>query len=74
MNEWQPIETSPKDGELILACRAGYLPQTARYSSSLEYTGWITVDEDDDELFSAWVEYGYRYSPTHWMPLPEPPK
>jgi hypothetical protein len=76
MTEWQPIETAPKDGTLVLL----YGP-----------CGWDTnVDEYDDkmvrvgsyeEFFDKYVwlsdtanPYQDRILATHWMPLPNPPK
>ena len=63
---WQPIETAPKDGTHVLL----YWPTMSISSYPLvgfhhgdEY-GWEPVADRD---------YGEIY-PTHWMPLPEPPK
>ena len=60
MTDWQPIETAPKDGtEIIL---------TAQNSE-----GTWKVDVG---CFSAGIlwDWGWRFRPTHWMPLPPPPK
>lgn len=69
MMEWQPIDTAPKDGTRILVYDAFY-------------AGRIAVCQFDS--YFEWVERGADYatevwglgemSPTHWMPLPEPPK
>lgn len=70
---WQPIETAPKDGTLILLARpqgvwvgkwvpvfvSGYVPDNKWRSHLLNH----------DHLGAG----GYG-KPTHWMPLPEPPK
>lgn len=60
MNEWQPIETAPKDGESILA----WLPHLA-LPGCIYYSGghwrWVTNG-------------GWAGVPTHWMPLPPPPE
>ena len=57
---WQPIETAPLDGTEILA----YYDQSKTYHvMSRENDVWI---DDADQLVLTW--------PTHWMPLPEPPK
>ena len=65
MSEWQPISTAPRDGTRVLL---GY---------------------SEGDWIGAWVSYstvsngGYRLTfdemfdgvePTHWAPLPEPPK
>ena len=66
MSEWQPIETAPKNGTLILLY--GYECQTQWNvccwveEEEQGYTGWWNWD---------WPEYEI---PSHWMPLPEPPK
>lgn len=59
---WQPIETAPR-------------------GSSNEFLGW---DGDIvDKTWEGWEEFGkpvyvradwLSWEPTHWMPLPEPPK
>jgi hypothetical protein len=62
VTEWQPIETAPKDdGTKILA--------------------WF--DEAEQIIILWWFNEMWRFqgshvpplpAPTHWMPLPEPPK
>jgi len=65
MNEWQPIETAPKDGRRILV----YRPGKHKYS---------TVDIDFWQVnrapLNCWWHSPSDGQPTHWMPLPEPPK
>lgn len=65
MSEWQPIETAPKDGTVVLVwgthnrCPGNPRhPYPARWSN-----GWWLAEGN------AGIDYG-----THWMPLPEPPK
>ena len=61
--EWQPIETAPKDETEVLACRAG--------KKWRQVLGWQWGSGGCD----GWYNSGGRnYDPTHWMPLPEPPK
>lgn len=70
MSEWQPIETAPKDGRWILAA-------------------WYHDDADDFGVAVGCVRYAGQHvwrekegtgvdsavgAPSHWMPLPEPPK
>jgi len=61
---WQPIATAPKDGDLLLlyserdGVRAGYWDDNAML--------WVS---EASQYFTA-----CRTSPTHWMPLPSPPK
>lgn len=68
---WQPIETAPKDGTAILATGGG-LDDSVQIISYLEHVGaWetseVTLDDRDDEAD------GYS-RPTHWQPLPTPPR
>jgi hypothetical protein len=56
--DWQPIETAPKDDET-----------------------WVLAFNGDEYAVCIWTgeywsdnEYMMRPQPTHWMPLPEPPK
>ena len=60
--EWQPIETAPKD-ELILVGPTKRMGICVAMHCSCD--GWVT------ETCVEWVTI---YTPTHWMPLPEPPK
>lgn len=65
--EWQPIDTAPMDGTLILTCNIGfYYPQCGVWASyHPNATGkecWRTTDV-----------CGNKLNPTHWMPLPDPP-
>jgi hypothetical protein len=59
---WQPIETAPKDGTLILACLGKTMKIVVWYPVLKE---WGNPQE--------WGDDG-TWKPTHWMSLPEPPK
>ena len=67
MSEWKPIDTFPirkaKKGDFILI----HCPDLKR--KVLEaYCDW------GDAIGYYWTDAnGEVYSPTHWMPLPEPP-
>jgi len=64
--EWQPIETAPKDGTDILVA----FPKNV---------GWLQIVRWwEKKTGFQWVD-GYTCkriwnSPTHWQPLPPPPK
>lgn len=69
---WQPIETAPMDGTWILAIIEGdhpvhrepYTPIVVKWDSN----SW------SDEIVNEYGEQNLsNWSPTHWMPLPEPP-
>lgn len=59
--EWQPIETAPKDGELLVYWVCRETGEGFRAVAAWSQWGWIS---DGDGLIY----------PTHWMPLPAPPK
>jgi hypothetical protein len=58
--EWQPIETAPKDGTLVLLGNANN-PEWP-----LRCRRW------DDETWGHWRGQDGDEA-THWMPLPAPP-
>lgn len=59
MSEWQPIETAPKDTYVLLWCdEASDVPMVGYFGNR-----WELAHADGDP-----------FMPTHWMPLPEPPK
>lgn len=58
MNKWQSIDTAPKDGTTILCFESG-LVGVVKYED-----GWFRNRYNMEAL----------WEPTHWMPLPEPPK
>lgn len=68
MDEWKPVETPPRDGETVL-CFWGWPPRTkyppACWSvGTYENEKWRYPDNQEDDYAD----------PTHWMPLPAPPK
>lgn len=77
-SDWQPIETAPKDGTEILVSR---LYQTGKRKRIPEICYWHETIEEDKYDKKYWCVggdyYGIKWlapNPTHWMPLPEPPK
>ena len=72
MSRWQPIKSAPKDRRLLLfglMCQHEGL----RIDGPEVFTGyWDNID-------SAWCGSGSTvegpfYVPTHWRPLPDPPR
>ena len=61
MIEWQPIETAPKDGTVLLL--------------SDGITRWMSVwpEQAEDAELLAFIGRGPRIA-SHWMPLPDPPE
>lgn len=66
---WQTIKTAPKDGSAIL------LYPCEIFSEISPDIGYWSTDQDED--FESWRTLDDEWivpSPTHWMPLPEPPE
>lgn len=68
---WQPIETAPKDADVLLLTDG----------DEVSFGGWLSAAdqgaEPDEEFRIAagwWVYDGFDMKPTHWMPLPSPPR
>jgi hypothetical protein len=88
MSEWQPIETAPKGGfpqgftgRRLVTDPAWVEPPTilAWDGRQLQVVYWDWYYAEGGNGYtpgcSAWVSPdGERVEPTHWMPLPEPPK
>ncbi len=69
MDKWQPIDTAPQTSpsERILVtdgcnCFVAWLSED-------KYQGWIYGVDG-----SSGVNYAQECCPSHWLPLPEPPK
>ena len=81
---WQPIETAPKNTghkiEYILIAEGAVLPDLVVWHGKRKpkvgphdiYQAWVR------DIPEGWFNVGGSRSriinPTHWMPLPEPPK
>jgi hypothetical protein len=69
MSEWKTIKSAPKDGTRILAWSPDY-----KDKRSLTRITWWRRPEDGAG-YVGWGEFNMQYwPPTHWMPLPEPPR
>jgi hypothetical protein len=76
-NEWQPIESAPKDGTDLI----GYIPLTD-YWSGVMGIRWVKpytkkmIDGLEITFVGYWCKSVNAQSvckPTHWIPLPKPP-
>lgn len=72
MSEWQPIETAPKDGSMVLLSDGTYVDAGFYHDGSACYghrggAGFF-CEEDRGNLLTA-----SNFPATHWMPLPQPP-
>lgn len=61
-HKWQPIETAPKDGTIILF----FIPFCEIVTSGV-------YEKAYNEWRSLMVPHATLNPPTHWMPLPEQP-
>lgn len=61
IQEWQPIESAPKDGTAVLL-----------YDPTTESGGFVF----EGAWENGWYDYGdwFDRTPTHWIPLPSPPR
>lgn len=79
--EWQPIETAPKDGTRILGWCAEFGARETKMNfygeGSIGHANWKS-GKGPRESGWDWTEpkngWGLNWNPTHWMPLPTPPK
>jgi hypothetical protein len=74
VSDWQPISTAPRDGtDIIVYTIHGDVEITNYFIMTRE-----VYEPTGDGLFSRREETSYEgwngNTPTHWMPLPEPPK
>lgn len=86
MTDWQPIETAPKDGTEVLLWRRDSGVFLGRWIAPEEFMNEVEMnqallDGEEDRAESDWFYADFLYggrvtdgTPTHWMPLPEPPK
>lgn len=70
---WQPIKTAPRDGTPILVCDAR--------TGSMRWAVWAARDIIGPPFPLNWRDGTIEARgeivgvvPTHWMPLPEPPR
>ena len=76
--KWQPIKTAPKDGTvLVLKERLGGIVTGLWFTEpGCRDARWYLASEDGRAL-CCHHEYDtemFLLDPTHWIPLPEPPK
>ena len=72
---WQPIETAPKDGTRILAWayREGWQQDGPAQVVSAWHSGrWCIMGATGRDRH--WPDVKDSCNPTHWMPLPPPPR
>ena len=70
MNEWRKIETAPRVTRVLVATAGQETVDIARQDHRGEGR-WEWVTDDGESRESGYFDQG---EPSHWMPLPEPPK
>jgi hypothetical protein len=64
MEEWQPIETAPKDGtDILVSLWGGENMLVLCYNDENPKYPWMSLDGPSY----------HKDAPTHWMALPMPP-
>ncbi len=66
---WRPIATAPKGPSILLCCAGTYVPIYCGQFRS----GRMGEPQQDQRAWRC-DSSGKFANPTHWMPLPEPPK
>ena len=71
--QWQPIETAPEDGTAVRVWDGRYqydawFGRCPRFKGDEERQWFVDSDIFAEDYYHAPVK------PTHWMPLPKPPR
>lgn len=75
MMEWQPIETAPKDGtKVLLAYASGNYRVIVSEWMTLETLKNGKTQSRSEYWVTPWVRMDSDPQPTHWMPIPDPPR
>lgn len=69
MADWKPIDTAPRDGTAILV----FVPSKFDAGSVLP-AAWADDDEEWQTVGCVYPDESYDVHPTHWMPIPAPPR
>jgi len=73
VSEWQPIDTAPKDGTVILVFLLNFWTISCRITTAAwSSTESLRATGDGEWLVDAPAHHP-PLTPTHWMPLPPPP-
>lgn len=81
MSEWKPIETAPKDGRAILL--TAFEDDGTQFETWQMMWGHIKRNGFFPDKVGMWMSPDGSFTwngtpdkggPTHWMPLPAPPK
>lgn len=72
MAEWQPIETAPKDIEILVCTEYGYYIANSIQIFDKDKNG--NYQKISDGWLANMADLSMKINPTYWMPLPQPPK
>lgn len=71
-DEWQPIETAPKDGTpVLIAAHDNGMSSQPRHVLVAHWS--YSFSDDGEWLRDEGEEFSQTWPPTHWQPLPDPP-
>jgi hypothetical protein len=68
VSEWQPIVTAPMDGTWVM------LYEPCAEFPTKDFTHWLAMWSETERMWMDQDDAQVVRAPTHWMPLPEPPK
>lgn len=82
MSEWQDIETAPKDGSAILLAwaidadgnRIDWRRESSNAGVFVQVANWRQGERDWSVYCGMIFNPTLHFDPTHWMPIPNPPK
>jgi len=63
VSEWQPIETAPKDGTVVLGYDPSWYDMATPMNFDVERKKWMFFHITSEEIYAS-----------HWMPMPAAPK
>lgn len=72
MTYWQPIETAPRDGTVVLL----FMPDARDPGIDVGFWSEWTIEkigEEGAEWADPWSHLAIDTEPTHWLPIPKPP-
>lgn len=71
---WRDIESAPKDGTEVLVYCPTMLDSGVCWAYYYKYKFQENNEIESIEGFYMGKDFGWCDNPTHWMPLPQPPK
>ena len=75
IDNWQPIETAPKDGTRIIICGVGYMkhPCIAHWNQVFGNNKKAGRYLKQEGWYNGRADYWHTSPATHWMPCPQIP-